>query len=94
MKSNQEQAKEFRKLYRLKSSESKPTRQYQCDLITEEYQEFIEAEGMLFRGTDKYKEECLKRVSRPCVCLLSVCCQHGLDLDRALKLIHDSNLSN
>ena len=43
MKSNQEQAKEFRKLYRLKSSESKPTRQYQCDLITEEYQEFIEA---------------------------------------------------
>ena len=35
MKSNQEQAKEFRKKYNIKSSDSKPVRQYQCDLITE-----------------------------------------------------------
>jgi NTP pyrophosphatase (non-canonical NTP hydrolase) len=93
MKSNQEQAKEFRRLYRIKSSESKPVRQYQCDLITEEYQEFIEAEGMLFRGTDKYKEECLKELAD----LVYVCYQYaanmGWDLDRALKLIHESNLS-
>ncbi len=93
MKSNQEQAQEFRRLYRIKSSESKPVRQYQCDLITEEYQEFIEAEGMLFRDTDKYKEECLKELAD----LVYVCYQYaanmGWDLDRALKLIHESNLS-
>ena len=93
MKSNQEQAKEFRRLYRIKSSESKPVRQYQCDLITEEYQEFIEAEGMLFRDNDKFKEECLKELAD----LVYVCYQYavnmGWDLDKALELIHISNLS-
>ena len=39
-------------------SESKPTRQYQCDLITEEYQ--IEAEGMLFRGQISTRKNVLK----------------------------------
>ena len=93
MKSNQEQAREFRKKYDLKSSDSKPVRQYQCDLITEEYQEFIEAEGMLFRESDRYKEECLKELAD----LVYVCYQYaanmGWDLDRALNLIHESNLS-
>ena len=93
MKSNQEQAKEFRKLYRIESSDSKPVRQYQVDLITEEYQEFIEAEGMLFRESDRYKEECLKELAD----LVYVCYQYaanmGWDLDRALELIHQSNLS-
>ena len=93
MKSNQEQAKEFRKLYRIESSDSKPVRQYQVDLITEEYQEFIEAEGMLFRESDRYKEECLKELAD----LVYVCYQYaanmGWDLDRALELIHLSNLS-
>tara|TARA_R100000734_G_C3312194_1_gene103172 strand:- start:289 stop:663 length:375 start_codon:yes stop_codon:yes gene_type:complete len=93
MKSNQEQAKEFRTLYKIKSSDSKPVRQYQVDLITEEYGEFIEAEGMLFRESDKYKEECLKELAD----LVYVCYQYaanmGWDLDRALALIHQSNLS-
>ena len=93
MKSNLEQAKQFRKLYKIKNSDSRPVRQYQLDLITEEYLEFIEAEGMLFRGTDKYKEECLKELAD----LVYVCYQYaanmGWDLDRALALIHESNLS-
>tara|TARA_R100001443_G_scaffold53551_1_gene65174 strand:- start:37 stop:411 length:375 start_codon:yes stop_codon:yes gene_type:complete len=93
MKSNQEQAKEFRKLYKIESSDSKPVRKYQCDLITEEFKEFIEAEGMLFRESDRFKEECLKELAD----LVYVCYQYaanmGWDLDRALELIHKSNLS-
>ena len=56
MKSNQEQAREFRKKYNIQSSDSKPVRTYQRDLIREEFIEFIEAEGMLFRESDRYKE--------------------------------------
>jgi len=93
MRSNLEQAKEFRKLYRITSSDSKPTRQYQCDLITEEYKEFIDAEGMLYRESDRFKEECLKELAD----LVYVCYQYavnmGWDLDRALHLVHLSNLS-
>lgn len=93
MRSNLEQAKEFRKKYNIKSSPCKAARDYQVSLITEEYKEFIEAELMLFRSTDKYKEECLKELAD----LVYVCYQYavnmGWDLDRALKLIHKSNLS-
>ena len=93
MRSNLEQAKEFRKKYNIKNSDNKATRDYQCKLITEEYKEFIEAEEMLFRTTDKYKEECLKELAD----LVYVCYQYavnmGWDLDRALKLVHKSNLS-
>ena len=93
MRSNLEQAKEFRKKYNIKNSDNKATRDYQVSLITEEYKEFIEAEEMLFRTTDKYKEECLKELAD----LVYVCYQYavnmGWDLDRALKLVHKSNLS-
>jgi len=93
MKSNQEQAREFRKKYNIQSSDSKPVRTYQRDLIREEFIEFIEAEGMLFRESDRYKEECLKELAD----LVYVCYQYaanmGWDLDRALALIHESNLS-
>ena len=93
MRSNLEQAKEFRKKYNIKNSDTKATRDYQVSLITEEYKEFIEAEEMLFRTTDKYKEECLKELAD----LVYVCYQYavnmGWDLDRALKLVHKSNLS-
>lgn len=96
MKSNQEQAKEFRKLYKIESSDSKPVRKYQCDLITEEFNEFIEAESLLIRESDSLdslKEECLKELAD----LVYVCYQYaanmGWDLDRALELIHNSNLS-
>jgi len=93
MRSNLEQAKEFRKKYQIQNSDSKATREYQVSLITEEYMEFIEAEMMLFRNTDKYKEEALKELAD----LVYVCYQYavnmGWDLDRALKLVHKSNLS-
>ena len=93
MRSNLEQAKEFRKKYGIKNSDNKATRDYQVRLITEEYKEFIEAEEMLFRTTDKYKEEALKELAD----LVYVCYQYavnmGWDLDRALKLVHKSNLS-
>ena len=93
MRSNLEQAKEFRKKYNIKNSDTKATRDYQVSLITEEYKEFIEAEEMLFRTTDKYKEECLKELAD----LVYVCYQYavnmGWDLDRALELVHNSNLS-
>ena len=90
MRSNLEQAKEFRKKYLIKNSDNKDTRAYQVSLITEEYMEFIEAEMMLFRNTDKYKEEALKELAD----LVYVCYQYavnmGWDLDRALKLVHKS----
>jgi len=93
MRSNLEQAKEFRKKYQIQNSDNKATRDYQVSLITEEYMEFIEAEMMLFRNTDKYKEEALKELAD----LVYVCYQYavnmGWDLDRALKLVHKSNLS-
>ena len=93
MRSNLEQAKEFRKKYQIQNSDNKATRDYQVSLITEEYMEFIEAEMMLFRNTDKYKEEALKELAD----LVYVCYQYaanmGWDLDKALKLVHKSNLS-
>jgi len=93
MRSNLEQAKEFRKKYQIQNSDNKETRDYQVSLITEEYMEFIEAEMMLFRNTDKYKEEALKELAD----LVYVCYQYaanmGWDLDKALKLVHKSNLS-
>ena len=93
MRSNLEQAKEFRKKYLIKNSDNKDTRAYQVSLITEEYMEFIEAEGMLFSGSERYKEDCLKELAA----VVYVCYQYavnmGWDLDRALKLIHKSNLS-
>ena len=45
MRSNLEQAKEFRKKYQIQNSDNKATRDYQVSLITEEYMEFIEAEN-------------------------------------------------
>ena len=93
MKSNLEQAKEFRKAYGIQSSEDLKTRSYQRLLIKEEYEEFVEAEGMLFRNNDIFKEECLKELGD----LVYVCYQYaanmGWDLDRALERIHESNLS-
>ena len=43
------QAREFRSKYNLKNDATRATRQRQRDLIVEEFKEFLEAEGMLFR---------------------------------------------
>ena len=87
------QAKEFRKKYNLKSDATRATRQYQRDLIVEEFKEFLEAEGLLFRHGRNVKEECLKELAD----LVYVCYQYaenmGWFLDEALDRVHQSNMS-
>ena len=87
------QAKEFRKKYNLKSDATTLTRRYQKDLIVEEFKEFIQAEGMLFRHGRNFKEECLKELAD----LVYVCYQYaenmGWFLDEALDRVHKSNMS-
>ena len=88
-----EQAKEFRKKYDLTNSADKSTRSYQTRLIVEEFKEFLEAEGMLFRHGRNAKEECLKELAD----LVYVCYQYaanmGWFLDEALDRVHKSNMS-
>ena len=57
------QAKEFRSKYNLNNDATRQTRQRQLDLIIEEFKEFLEAEGMLFRHGRNAKEECLKELA-------------------------------
>jgi len=87
------QAREFRSKYNIKNDSSKPTRSYQKNLIIEEFKEFLEAEGMLFRHGRNIKEECLKELAD----LVYVCYQYaenmGWFLDEALDRVHKSNMS-
>ena len=87
------QAREFRSKYNLKSDATRATRAVQKDLIVEEFKEFIEAEGMLFRHGRNAKEECLKELAD----LVYVCYQYaenmGWFLDEALDRVHKSNMS-
>ena len=93
MKSNLEQAKEFRNAFGVKNSQALPTRTLQKNLIVEEFKEFLEAEGMLFRNSSPLHEEALKELSD----LVYVCYQYatnmGWDLDEALRRVHQSNMS-
>ena len=88
-----EQAREFRTKYKLKNSSTQGIRSYQKNLIDEEFKEFIEAEGMLFRHGRNQKEECLKELAD----LVYVCYQFaenmGWFLDEALDRVHKSNMS-
>jgi predicted HAD superfamily Cof-like phosphohydrolase len=65
----------------------------QRNLIVEEFKEFIEAEGMLFRDNLVFHEEALKELSD----LVYVCYQYaenmGWNLDEALCRVHQSNMS-
>ena len=87
------QAREFRSKYNLKSDATRATRAVQKDLIVEEFKEFLEAEGMLFRHGRNVKEECLKELAD----LVYVCYQYaenmGWFLDEALNRVHESNMS-
>ena len=87
------QAREFRSKYNLKSDATRATRAVQKDLIVEEFKEFLEAEGMLFRHGRNQKEECLKELAD----LVYVCYQYaenmGWFLDEALDRVHKSNMS-
>ena len=88
-----EQAKEFRTQYNLKSSTTKGKRSYQKNLIVEEFKEFLEAEGMLFRKNATIESEALKELAD----LIYVCYQYaenmGWLLDEALDRVHLSNMS-
>ena len=88
-----EQAKEFRTKYNLTSSRTKDKRSYQKNLIVEEFKEFLEAEGMLFRKNDTIESEALKELAD----LIYVCYQYaenmGWFLDEALDRVHQSNMS-
>ena len=87
------QAREFRSKYNLKNDATRATRQRQRDLIVEEFKEFIEAEGMLFRNNNQFPAEALKELAE----LVYVCYQYaenmGWFLDEALDRVHQSNMS-
>ena len=93
MKSNLEQAKEFRTSFNVKNSKNLSTRTMQKTLIVEEFKEFLEAEGMLFRNSQSLHADALKELSD----LVYVCYQYAAnmnwDLDEALHRVHLSNLS-
>ena len=88
-----EQAKEFRTKYKIKNSPLRPDRIRQKDLIVEEFKEFLEADGMMFRTGAQHKAECLKELAD----LVYVCYQYAenqrWDLDEALDRVHKSNMS-
>ena len=93
MKSNLEQAREFRNSFNVKDSKTLSSRSMQKNLIVEEFKEFLEAEGMLFRNNAALHEDAIKELSD----LVYVCYQYaanmGWDLDEALRRVHQSNMS-
>jgi len=88
-----DQAKEFRKKYRLPNSGDRSTRSVQQKLIVEEFKEFLESEGSLFRQHPDAQEEALKELAD----LVYVCYQYAENmnwfLDEALNRVHESNMS-
>jgi predicted HAD superfamily Cof-like phosphohydrolase len=88
----QQQAKEFRRLFRVANSQSPTSRNTQRTLIVEEFKEFLEAES-LFRDSPPLKADALKELAD----LVYVCYQYAenmrWDLDEALRRVHLSNLS-
>ena len=88
-----EQAKEFRTKYNLKNSRARPVNSYQKSLIVEEFKEFLEADGFLFKHGNNVQAECLKELAD----LVYVCYQYaenmGWFLDEALNRVHESNMS-
>ena len=87
------QAKEFRSKYGIKNSQEKQTTAYQSRLISEEFNEFIEAESLIYRDNSKFREDTLKELAD----LVYVCYQYaanmGWFLDEALDRVHQSNMS-
>ena len=87
------QAKEFRSTYRIGNSIAREARSRQKELIVEEFKEFLESDGMMFRTGPEPKANCLKELAD----LVYVCYQYaanqGWDLDEALDRVHKSNMS-
>ena len=69
------------------------TRSCQKDLIVEEFKEFLEAEGFLFKHGYNAQADALKELAD----LIYVCYQYaenmGWFLDEALNRVHESNMS-
>ena len=88
-----EQAKEFRSKYGIQNSADRSNRARQHALIVEEFKEFLEADGMMFRHGHNVQEECLKELAD----LVYVCYQYAANmnwfLDEALNRVHISNMS-
>ena len=75
------------------NTNSVATRTRQRNLITEEFKEFLEADGLLFRNNPEFPANCLKELAD----LVYVCYQYaanmGWDLDEAMDRVHKSNMS-
>ena len=88
-----EQAKEFRTKYNLKSSKTRDKRSYQKSLIVEEFKEFLEAEGLLFRDNPTIESEALKELADLVYVAYQYAENMGWFLDEALDRVHLSNMS-
>ncbi len=87
------QAAEFREAYKIQNSPTPDKRSYQKNLILEEFKEFLEAEGNVFRNSPQIRAEGLKELAD----LVYVCYQYAAnmrwDLDEAMHRVHKSNMS-
>ena len=88
-----EQAKEFRTKYNLKSSRTRDKRSYQKSLIVEEFKEFLEAEGLLFRDNPTIESEALKELADLVYVAYQYAENMGWFLDEALDRVHLRNMS-
>jgi len=88
-----EQAKEFRSKYQIQNNPHRAARSRQKNLIVEEFKEFLEADGMMFRHGENVQIETLKELAD----LVYVCYQYAENmnwfLDEALNRVHESNMS-
>ena len=88
-----EQARQFREVYQINDSKSHQVRTRQLNLITEEFKEFLDSTGTLYRSNPECHADCLKELAD----LVYVCYQFaanmGWDLDEALHRVHESNMS-
>ena len=87
------EAQDFREAYQIANTKSAATRTKQKNLIIEEFKEFLEAEGLMFRNNPGLHANCLKELAD----LGYVCYQYaanlGWDLDEAMFRVHQSNMS-
>ena len=87
------QAQEFREAYQIANSNQVQVRSRQRNLITEEFKEFLEAEGQLYLTSSNVRQSCLKELAD----LVYVCYQYAAnmkwDLDEAMYRVHESNMS-
>ena len=87
------QAEEFRVAFNIQSSNSRPARAKQHNLIVEEFKEFLQAESMLYLSSQVHKENALKELAD----LVYVCYQYAANmkwnLDEAMHRVHESNMS-